>query len=123
MGYKNKEDQRAYQREHYRKNRAAYKARSKAQKNKVLEWYAAKKSGPCHDCGNSFHHCQMDFDHLEGHEKVANISRMVYDEVSRKKIEEEMEKCHLVCANCHRLRTWQRNQEIRAGGQVASRDS
>jgi hypothetical protein len=49
----------------------------------------------------------MDFDHIHG-EKTGNISAM-----SRKKgilqLQEELSKCELVCANCHRERTWKRS--------------
>jgi hypothetical protein len=48
----------------------------------------------------------MEFDHREGEEKNAEISRLV--NFSIKRIEEEISKCDLVCSNCHRERTFQR---------------
>jgi hypothetical protein len=68
----------------------------------------AIKSAPCMDCGKAFHPCQMDFDHRPGTVKVTNIGRMVNDEYSLGDILDEISKCDLVCANCHRLRTWLR---------------
>jgi len=44
----------------------------------------------------------MDFDHVRG-AKVSGIAQMAF--WGRDKVEAEMEKCDLVCANCHRERT------------------
>ena len=66
-----------------------------------------KEGKPCADCGQVFHHVCMDWDHVRG-EKLMNVSQMVnraWDQVLA-----EIEKCELVCANCHRLRTWRRLQ-------------
>jgi len=65
------------------------------------------KNRPCTDCGKIFHPCAMDFDHI-GDDKVANIAKMVH--FSREKLLEEIAKCELVCANCHRVRTFERKQ-------------
>jgi hypothetical protein len=63
-----------------------------------------KESRPCADCGGFFLACQMDFDHLA--DKFRNIAAM--RSYSEKRILEEIAKCDIVCANCHRLRTWHR---------------
>ena len=47
----------------------------------------------------------MDFDHVKGNKDRA-ISVMVGQKVSKDRILREIEKCELVCANCHRLRTY-----------------
>ena len=49
----------------------------------------------------------MDFDHVRGIKK-ANISTMVRQAYSIETIKEEVAKCDLVCANCHRKRTAKR---------------
>ena len=48
----------------------------------------------------------MDFDHVRG-EKVANVSS-IWSRKSWEAVLEEVAKCEVVCANCHRLRTWSR---------------
>ena len=65
-----------------------------------------KSTTPCMDCGGIFHSCQMDFDHVRGTKKfqVCNSAAIRF----RHTIEAEMSKCELVCANCHRLRTYRR---------------
>jgi hypothetical protein len=49
----------------------------------------------------------MDFDHLK--DKEMNLSDMIRRGFGKKKILAEVAKCELVCANCHRLRTFKRN--------------
>lgn len=63
-----------------------------------------KASTPCSDCGNQYPAVCMDFDHV-GDDKKKDVARMVGDGYSKSAILEEIEKCELVCANCHRIRT------------------
>lgn len=63
------------------------------------------KSNPCYDCQQSFDTCCMDFDHRDGTEKKYNIGSMFAHHYSRELIQQELNKCDLVCANCHRIRT------------------
>jgi hypothetical protein len=70
-----------------------------------------KEDNPCTDCGEYYHYSQMDFDHIDG-KKKHNISRVANSAVSIKTIKDELRKCELVCANCHRLRTWQRLNKV-----------
>jgi len=60
--------------------------------------------GVCIDCGGEFHPVCMDFDHREPMKKSYNIAAMLNTH-SLGRIMEELDKCDLVCANCHRLRT------------------
>lgn len=59
---------------------------------------------PCTDCGNNFHWCAMDFDHLPGNKKLFNIMAK-YRDVSWELLQNEIAKCEIVCSNCHRVRT------------------
>lgn len=64
---------------------------------------ASKTDHPCKDCGEKFPAVCMDYDHLR--DKTMNISAMVRMKCSVVRIQREIEKCELVCSNCHRLRT------------------
>ncbi len=77
--------------------------RQKQQFKKKLA--ALKESSGCKDCGEN-NHIVLDFDHLR--DKKYNISRMIHDGFSWKAIMKEVEKCDVVCANCHRIRTYNR---------------
>ena len=68
-----------------------------------------KESSPCVDCGKHYHYSQMDFDHIDL--KKVNIARLANSEASIKTIKSEISKCEIVCSNCHRLRTWQRERD------------
>lgn len=64
-----------------------------------------EKNKPCTDCKNKFPSVCMDFDHVRGH-KVAGVSKLLAR--SWEVIKQEIAKCDLVCANCHRIRTMTR---------------
>jgi len=59
----------------------------------------------CVDCGKHYAWYQMDFDHVRG-KKIAEISKMLKDGAAEWKIWSEITKCDLLCANCHRQRTF-----------------
>lgn len=61
----------------------------------------------CIDCGEKNPIC-LDFDHVTG-TKSYNISEMVSNSFSLKKIFQEIEKCVVRCSNCHRKRTAKEN--------------
>jgi hypothetical protein len=50
----------------------------------------------------------MDWDHVRG-VKIMNVADMRKRNVALEKILDEIAKCDLVCANCHRVRTFIRS--------------
>ncbi len=80
-----------------------------ARYEKIKEELWLIKSNPCIDCKNKYHPFCMDFDHLK--DKTKNISDMLNSGCSLDAIKKEIEKCELVCSNCHRLRTYNRTQQ------------
>ena len=72
---------------------------------------AVKIERGCMDCGLKLpdHPEVFDFDHRPGEVKVDGIAVLIH----KGTVEEmfaEMEKCDVVCANCHRIRTRQRGR-------------
>lgn len=67
------------------------------------------KNVPCSDCGNSYPYYVMDFDHIAD-DKDFNVASGVWYNGSLAKIKLEIEKCEVVCSNCHRERTHNRLQ-------------
>lgn len=53
----------------------------------------------CHDCGNSYPDFVYDFHHLDPSKKDVNPSKGI-----RSKDYSELEKCVMLCSNCHRIR-------------------
>ncbi len=70
----------------------------------------SKTNVPCIDCKTIYHYCQMDYDHVRG-VKLFSLSRYHIYTQSLDVVKREIEKCDLVCSNCHRLRTWTRAEE------------
>ena len=64
-----------------------------------------KEASGCTDCGIK-NHIVLDFDHIR--DKKYNVSRMIHDGFSWAAIKKEIAKCEVVCANCHRVRTYER---------------
>lgn len=72
---------------------------------KYSEFLAPFKNVPCADCNIVYPAFVMDFDHKDPSQKSFNISKppTISDKSS---ILEEIKKCDIVCANCHRIRTF-----------------
>jgi hypothetical protein len=71
----------------------------------VLKNYVINlKKNPCLDCGKTFHPVCMDFDHVRGVKRMG-VSIIIKNGMSLEFLKEEIAKCDLVCANCHRIRT------------------
>lgn len=83
--------------------------RDNSPKSKAAKaWMIEIKSKPCQDCGGCFPVCCMDFDHRAGTKKEYNVGSMFAHHYSRELIQKELDKCELVCSNCHRVRTQKR---------------
>jgi hypothetical protein len=65
-----------------------------------------KEKNPCMDCKISYPYYMRDFDHVRG-TKQANVAELI-NTLSKKRIDEEIAKCEVVCSNCHRARTYMR---------------
>lgn len=85
--------------------------RAARRKFEVRELLQQLKRNPCVDCNKKFHPCQMDFYRLE--ESPKPISRNLLRSING--ILKDIEKCDLVCANCARLRVWNKQRALRAG--------
>lgn len=106
----------AYKREHYLRNRQRYIDQAKVRRTALAhERYAFLiahfETHPCTDCGES-DPLVLEFDHL-GDDKLFNIAQGVRDRGWGKFVE-EIAKCEVVCANCHRRRTARRAGFVRA---------
>lgn len=86
--------------------------RNKQATKKFIEEY--KRQQKCVDCGFSgkdFPYV-LDFDHIEGLKtKKFTIGSWSHSVISLHTIKKEMNKCELVCANCHRIRTFKEKRK------------
>lgn len=106
---------RAYDREYYaQRGRDARRARQRQRQTSVRNWLASlKEDASCADCGGVFPDWVLHWDHLPGHTKVDAISNLARY-ARRDRVLIELEKCELVCANCHVLRTIARRRHARS---------
>ena len=107
MPYKNKADQAAASKRWYEANKDLCKKRARTHTDKVresnTEYLNKVKDVPCMDCGIKYPPYVMDFDHRDPTDKVINIANAKF--WSRKRLQSEVDKCDVVCSNCHRERT------------------
>lgn len=95
-------------RKHYHENKAhrlAYGAKNRwkfrARSLKFIMEYA--KNG-CSQCDEKDFAC-IEFDHLDPSTKKSAISKMVSKGCELEQIKKELEKCRILCANCHKKHT------------------
>lgn len=105
MPYKDKRDQKACAKRHYENNKALYKSRArthtyKARKQCKKYVFEYLSSNPC-SCGES-DPVVLEFHHRDPKDKRSTISAMLSNSCSMKVLTDEIEKCDVLCANCHR---------------------
>lgn len=89
---------------------ARYSAGRSERQRKVLAYIQAiKLERGCADCGYRANAVALDFDHLPGHVKEYRLATMAAG-LKKEKIDAEIAKCDVVCANCHRIRTANRRE-------------
>ena len=103
-----KECNREYQRNHYKNNKSCYHLKRKEWRTKfrieirekVIEYLGTH---PCVDCGEK-DFAVLEFDHVRG-DKKGNIANLIANDTSWHAIKEEINKCDIRCANCHKRRS------------------
>lgn len=107
-----KDCQREYHKLHYKNNKKDYLVRAKERKKivqaELRSYIAQQKNKPCMDCNQKYPSYVMDFDHRPDCKKEFTIANMVSDSKSFDCIKKEIDKCDVVCSNCHRIRTHNR---------------
>jgi 5-methylcytosine-specific restriction endonuclease McrA len=97
--------------EHYRRYGDLYRQRAKARREKVraelqtnlLKYLSDKR---CVKCGEN-DPVVLEFDHLRPAEKSFGIARAISNGMKWSTILEEIKKCQILCANCHKRKTAQ----------------
>jgi hypothetical protein len=100
-----------YRRKYNRENRNRKAQRDRQRRYEVKRYVdRLKAKTPCADCRRKFPPICMDFDHLRA--KTRSIANLVSGAYRLALIKEEITRCELVCANCHRIRTAKRKQNL-----------
>lgn len=112
MPYKDPKQQKAAQKAWYEKNKELTYERTKTTREKRKEIIKKiKESSPCLDFNISYSYYIMHFDHLDFKTKIGKVSSLIQTK-DIKSVLKEIEKCELLCANCHFIRTWKRQHGI-----------
>lgn len=89
-------------RDAHRKEIAAYGKRRYDAKRTAVD---AARDKPCMDCKKRYPPYIMDFDHRDPTKKSFLVSHGMRG-IPLLRVLAEIEKCDVVCSNCHRERTW-----------------
>ncbi|MEM9955278.1 MAG: hypothetical protein AAF846_26980 [Chloroflexota bacterium] len=101
-----------YRRQHYEDNKEKYKAKARHWNRENMYDYRAEMrryvfeyllEHPCVDCGEN-DPIVLEFDHVKG-EKILAISAMLGSMATMERLQAEIDKCEVRCANCHRRKT------------------
>lgn len=97
------EEARVLRRNHYHANKDQYIRRNAEQRKRAQEWSRALKEGKtCKYCPESFWAC-LEYHHRPGEVKLFNVGEAIPTRSANKAaILAEIDKCDLVCSNCHR---------------------
>ncbi len=113
-----KECTRTLIKDHYSKNKEYYlekaSKRNSKLRNEAIEYinqYLEKH--PCKDCGES-DITVLEFDHTDRKVKFKAVSTLIRNRYTLDVIKEEVKKCEVRCANCHKRKTavefnWSKN--------------
>jgi len=110
------EERRDYWKQWYENNkhREEYKAYDRATKKRIRkerkDWFIEyKKKLKCERCSVQDYRV-LDFHHKNPAEKDTEVSNLSGVGSSKKKIMDEINKCHVLCANCHRIVHWEEKE-------------
>lgn len=102
MPGKNLDSIRKSRREWYERNQTHAKEQVKRRKQETYEWLKEYKSTlSCETCGEDHPAC-LDFHHRDPNEKEIPMAKAVASGWGRERILKEIEKCAILCSNCHR---------------------
>ena len=99
------EEMKRYKREYYHRNQKVLYKKSVVRRNKLVEWVSKLKLTLKCECGEN-HPATLDFHHIDASKKDSSISRALVRGWSIDRIKKELNKCKVLCANCHRKLHW-----------------
>lgn len=101
-----KEQKKRSQHKWYVKNSKVHRRKIKEARLALSDWFLELKSRlECSECGEDHPRC-LDFHHKDSSTKVLAVSTMVLSGFSKETILDEINKCDVLCSNCHRKEHW-----------------
>ncbi len=124
MPHKDLEKRREYQREYmrswYQENKAKHISYVRNRDRKIEEWLKQYKlTLRCETCEENHPAC-LEFHHINPQEKKFTIGRQER-RVSLKSLQDEIAKCRILCANCHRKEHSRQRESKRKAVQLSEK--
>ena len=105
MPTKDKEKKNATNRAGYARNKEQRQKREREKKAAAKQkWRDFKSTLSCVQCGQN-HPATLDFHHIERHPDNRKVKKLLTNK-AYKQVMEEIKKCVVLCANCHRKGHW-----------------
>lgn len=109
MPYANPEDRRVNARRYYGANLTKRRGQSQEQGQKIKERNMQHVvdfliDNPCAECGEEDFRC-LEFHHERDDKELGGVGYGVSNRWSIEKLQAEMDKCIVLCANCHKKTT------------------
>lgn len=99
-----------YLKNHYLKNKEGYLKRNQKKREKLKKWFINyKQTLKCSICPES-RYWVLDFHHRDPSKKDGDVYKLLMT-IGKNKGLKEMEKCDVLCANCHRDVHYHMNNE------------
>jgi hypothetical protein len=113
MPYKDREKANEYYKQYnkkwYQQNKEKVIERKKQRQQEIRDWYRCYKSTLCcAECGESHPAC-LQFHHKDRKEKKFALGDMAGRASGLKALIEEINKCEVLCVNCHAKHHWREN--------------
>lgn len=99
--HRNKDKCKERHSEWYEKNKEYSLEKQKIKKREKKLWAISYLGGCCNSCNGIFHPSVYEFHHKDPTTKDRDPSKMM--SLSHEKLQTELDKCVLLCANCHRI--------------------
>jgi hypothetical protein len=116
MPYKDKtlgkEKAREFNKNWYQANKDSIKARIKRRKSELSLWLKEIKGSLCCSNCRENHIACLEFHHVNPSEKDLVLARVVANGWSKERIQKELNKCIVLCSNCHRKLHYKENREF-----------
>jgi len=119
MPAKDRKKRNAINRASYARNKDARQKKNREKKATAKEkWKAFKSTLSCVQCGQN-HPATLDFHHIEKHPDNRKVNKLLTNK-AYKKAAEEVKKCMVLCANCHRIHHHNERLEKKKGAEAPS---
>jgi len=92
--------QKMWKAKHFQENKELYKLKHQKRRDEVKTFIESFKT-ECNKCGEDDKAC-LDFHHKNPNEKDGSMNEAVKNTWAKEKILKEINKCIILCSNCHR---------------------